>query len=1084
MKKLISILVVFILIAGSAYAAPIIRYDGKFSVSGADAFSLAAYGDYCYVSSRNAGLQIFNVSDIENISNISVDNPDLKAAMPTDGAENVAVYNNYLYAAFNSGIVKFSLDDPANPTKIAEDKSRGSAMDFDFYGDMMFVIQGNNLHIMDISGENLIYKRAIGVNDNELGRGRGIYVYKDKLYVGCQKGFRIFDIPSDNPDDVIEISKGLLEGATDTQFICANDDAVFYPFRTGQKLFVIDKRGVSDLSQITEDNVTVIDNISGGVQIRSCGLYGNLLILGTGREVRVFDVTEPTDPTFVSSVSTGDTVGQSLMGDVDFLAMRGAGIMALDLSEFTYLTVRDEYTSLPQGLYGLIRNAEDYKIYIDGETVYAGTAVDRKINNKIYNLSSGTHKIGYSYGDNAPEYYTTTANTSKPLSVSALDNRESVLSESSSLSELSRILIENNTDEPVDATLICAFYKDGKMRYSHYPVSINPNAGTVEDISAEIPEDVSTLDTFKAFVLKSYDNPILISDCAMLGSETVSKAKNSSPVKNGLNADISKVDYNTNSVSITLRKSGYLMPQTAVISVKPGGSGFDDLDYADVMDLSDGEASVTYFFDTSFESVPFSVKTADCGFVTEKIESNQTFVYLGPSAIEAILNTLASSGGGAATNACLKDNSNLFGIDMSDESDYASLGEQYRAEIQKAMAAKFATVTDVKTEFNKRVETALLLTRINNSAREKLDEIIADSDNQKLLNMNAIYNAMTDEGKKNALDSLFEKITSGELMYGGPDFSKYFNSSCALITLNTTGYLKYGDALKLLNAEINAGFDLDGDYRKLNDTEDELIYVHKTMERTEFTSVENAVSVFDEAVKKAINSRSTSGSGGKKSSGGGGSVGGGSISGSITVPADKDTIDTTPITDDGKTKFFDLGSDHWAYEAVTDLNEKGIISGYPDGTFRPDSFVTRSEFSKLLSVFVDTETDFNENAFDDVSENDWYYKYVMSLKKAGIINGTSETHFGVGDNLTREDMAVIITRTAEYKNISLPENTAPVLIDFTDTSEYARHGVRKVSMAGIMVGDEQQMFRPKDYVTRTMAAKVIYELMTVRGAQQ
>ena len=253
-----------------------------------------------------------------------MDNPDLKAAMTPDGAENVAVYNNYLYAAFNSGIVKFSLDDPANPTKIAEDKGRASAMDFDFYGDMMFVIQGNNLHIMDISGDNLIYKRAIGVNDNELGRGRGIYVYKDKLYVGCQKGFRIFDIPSDNPDDVIEISKGLLNGATDTQYVCANDDAVFYPFRTGQKLFVIDKRGVSDLSQITEDNVTVIDNISGGVQIRSCSLYGNMLLLGTSREVRVFDVTEPTAPILVSAISTGDTVGQFLMGDVDFLAVRSS----------------------------------------------------------------------------------------------------------------------------------------------------------------------------------------------------------------------------------------------------------------------------------------------------------------------------------------------------------------------------------------------------------------------------------------------------------------------------------------------------------------------------------------------------------------------------------------------------------------------------------------------------------------------------------------------------------------------------------------------------------------------------------------
>ena len=250
------------------------------------------------------------------------------------------------------------------------------------------------------------------------------------------------------------------------------------------------------------------------------------------------------------------------------------------------------------------------------------------------------------------------------------------------------------------------------------------------------------------------------------------------------------------------------------------------------------------------------------------------------------------------------------------------------------------------------------------------------------------------------------------------------------------------------------------------------------MERTEFTSVENAISVFNEAVKTAMNSKGTSNN--RKSS----SAGGGASVGKISVPADKDTVDITPITDNSEKKFSDLNGDHWANEAILALNNSEIISGYPDGTFRPDNFVTREEFSKILSEFINTEAVFSGNDFDDVSENDWYYKYVMSLKAAGIINGISETHFGTGDSLTREDMAVIIARAAQYKDITLSEDTAPVFIDFTDTAEYARQSVRRLSMAGIMVGDDMKMFRPKDCVTRAMAAKVIYELMTLDGVQE
>ena len=46
--------------------------------------------------------------------------------------------------------------------------------------------------------------------------------------------------------------------------------------------------------------------------------------------------------------------------------------------------------------------------------------------------------------------------------------------------------------------------------------------------------------------------------------------------------------------------------------------------------------------------------------------------------------------------------------------------------------------------------------------------------------------------------------------------------------------------------------------------------------------------------------------------------------------------------------FSDLASSHWGYQAITKMSETGIVSGYPDGTFRPDNSITRAEFSSIL----------------------------------------------------------------------------------------------------------------------------------------
>ncbi|HAQ39750.1 MAG TPA: hypothetical protein DCM73_02220 [Clostridiales bacterium] len=77
---------------------------------------------------------------------------------------------------------------------------------------------------------------------------------------------------------------------------------------------------------------------------------------------------------------------------------------------------------------------------------------------------------------------------------------------------------------------------------------------------------------------------------------------------------------------------------------------------------------------------------------------------------------------------------------------------------------------------------------------------------------------------------------------------------------------------------------------------------------------------------------------------------------------------------------------HWAESTIQQWLNKGQISGYPDGTFKPDGKVTRAEFVKMVNgAFNYTETSTIE--FSDVKSGDWYYQEVQKAFKAGFIAG-------------------------------------------------------------------------------------------------
>ncbi|MBQ3022948.1 MAG: S-layer homology domain-containing protein [Clostridia bacterium] len=177
---------------------------------------------------------------------------------------------------------------------------------------------------------------------------------------------------------------------------------------------------------------------------------------------------------------------------------------------------------------------------------------------------------------------------------------------------------------------------------------------------------------------------------------------------------------------------------------------------------------------------------------------------------------------------------------------------------------------------------------------------------------------------------------------------------------------------------------------------------------------------------------------------------------------------TTPVS-----AFIDLGGYDWAKTAIISLADKGIINGVGNQRFNPAGTLTREQAAKIICLTVGIEPSYESTAFADVDPSAWYAPYIAALSKAGIINGVSETAFGIGNNVTREDFAVMICRALNYSAVG-EANFA----DKADISAYAADAVNALYEQGIVGGYEDGSFRPKANISRAEGAKIIYGILS------
>ena len=250
--------------------------------------------------------------------------------------------------------------------------------------------------------------------------------------------------------------------------------------------------------------------------------------------------------------------------------------------------------------------------------------------------------------------------------------------------------------------------------------------------------------------------------------------------------------------------------------------------------------------------------------------------------------------------------------------------------------------------------------------------------------------------------------------------------------------------------------------------------VYDAIKGEDFSDYAELVDAFKKASKVTNNSSSGSSGGSSGGSGGGRVKYPSAIAQPVVSKQETDIVEELPMD-----IFTDIEEVQWAKEAIVTLAEQGIINGYDNGLFKPNNNVTRAEFVKIIVTAFNISSDNNEVSFSDVDDDSWYAPYVKTAYSTGIVNGYSADVFGVNDNITRQDMAVIIVRTLNYLGINLTDIGASEFFDSDSISDYAVSAVNILHSRGIVNGVGANKFNPHDYTTRAAVAKVIYVVMNM-----
>ncbi len=163
-------------------------------------------------------------------------------------------------------------------------------------------------------------------------------------------------------------------------------------------------------------------------------------------------------------------------------------------------------------------------------------------------------------------------------------------------------------------------------------------------------------------------------------------------------------------------------------------------------------------------------------------------------------------------------------------------------------------------------------------------------------------------------------------------------------------------------------------------------------------------------------------------------------------------------------------SKHWASEEINKWVGQDLIKGYSDGTFRPDSSITRAEFIVLVNKIFNYKDKASLN-FNDVGKQDWFSDDMAKAVAAGLVKGDSKGNIYPDTPITRQEVSVIL-----YQAFKLKVQDHGAINKFSDADQIAswsRDAVNALLENGFIQGRSEKIFAPQANITRGEAVKMI-----------
>ncbi|MCR8632153.1 S-layer homology domain-containing protein [Paenibacillus radicis (ex Xue et al. 2023)] len=162
-------------------------------------------------------------------------------------------------------------------------------------------------------------------------------------------------------------------------------------------------------------------------------------------------------------------------------------------------------------------------------------------------------------------------------------------------------------------------------------------------------------------------------------------------------------------------------------------------------------------------------------------------------------------------------------------------------------------------------------------------------------------------------------------------------------------------------------------------------------------------------------------------------------------------------------------SEHWSAESINVFSKLGLVNGYEDGTFKPNAPITRGEFAAIVAKTFNIGTGELKTAqFSDINGS-WAKEAILALASNGIINGYEDGTFYPESNITRAEMIAIIARIINLTTVQGTSSTAFTDIG----NSWNKGQIEAATKAGIINGTGEGSFAPDKNSTRAEALTVL-----------